>query len=980
MATPATRSGRPFLIKRTWVWLLATLAIGCELPTRVPNDPTARVVVLPQSVALFPNQSITFMAVGLTSVGDTSQAGVTWSVTGGSMGSESNAGGRHYVLYQAGATPGQYSIAAHAQDGPADTASITVTTASVASVTVAPSSPSIGVGNTVQLTATLKDSAGNTLSGRPVSWASGSAPVASVNSSGLVTGVAAGSATITATSGTVSGSATVTVTTTPAPVASVTVTPGTPSIGVGNTVQLTATLKDSAGNTLSGRPVSWASGSASVATVNSSGLATGVAAGNATITATSGSVSGSASVTVSAPAPVATVTVTPGTPSIGVGNTVQLTATLKDSAGNTLTGRPVSWASGSALVASVNSSGLVTGVAAGSSTITAASGSVSGTATVTVTGPAPVATVTVTPGTPSIGVGKTVQLTATLKDSAGNTLTGRTVTWASGSTLIATVNSSGLVTGVAVGSATITATSGTVSGSTTVTVTPPASVASVTVTPATPSIGVGNTVQLTATLKDSAGNTLTGRTVTWASGSTSIATVNSSGLATGVAAGSSTITAASGLVSGSAIVTVTASSGSGPITDAAAVLTEPTLAKPAALSPIFPSPFNLKVTRIVGDPGSLFTMSAGGSGSWGSDARHHYGDDQPWNADGTLLMLQNSGSPGDVLLDGETYAPYKSGCSDGGYGRWIPTLAHKYERLSNQGGTLFWYDVRTCATTRSWTLPFSATADNEMGASIDGRYIALSDGQRVFVVDMDPQAPFAPYPNQRIGPVYDYSSCGVSSGCTLDWTQVSASGKYVIVHFEGDWQQVLDVDPTTLALSPHAMLSGSYRCHGTAAQGYIEDLGHPDVALNPFDNNEDVVIGQEHCGNIGNTINGQRIGGVMMVRLRDGAITSLSDPTNEAYPYHISARNLDRPGWVYVTYWPSSGQRFDDELVAYKLDGSGAVERYAHSHSNSSGCYRCEPHGVPARDGRRILWASTWTINGTGGSSSVTQAYIVDVR
>src|SRR5207249_2531354 len=216
--------------------------------------------------------------------------------------------------------------------------------------------------------------------------------------------------------------------------------------------------------------------------------------------------------------------------------------TLKDSAGNTLTGRPVSWASGSASVASVNSSGLVTGVAAGRATITATGGSVSGSASVTVSAPAPVATVTVTPGTPSIGVGNTVQLTATLKDSAGNTLTGRTVTWASGSTLIATVNSSGLATGVAVGSATITATGGSGSGTATVTVTPPASVASVTVTPATPSIGVGNTVQLTATLKDSAGNTLTGRTVTWASGSTSIATVNSSGLATGVAAGSSTIT------------------------------------------------------------------------------------------------------------------------------------------------------------------------------------------------------------------------------------------------------------------------------------------------------------------------------------------------------------------------------------------------------------------------------------------------------
>jgi hypothetical protein len=505
-------------------------------------------------------------------------------------------------------------------------------------------------------------------------------------------------------------------------------------------------------------------------------------------------------------------------------------------------------------------------------------------------------------------------------------------------------------------------------------------VASVTVSPSSGSVSVGSTLQLTAVTKDSAGNVLTGRTVTWSSSAVGVGTVSTGGLVTGIATGSSTITATSGLVSGSATVTVTASSGSGPITDPLAVLTEPTLAKPAALSPIFPSPFNLKVTRIVGDPGSSFTMSAGGSGSWGSDARHHYSDDQPWNADGTLLMLQNSGSPGDVLLDGATYAPYKSGCSDGGYGRWVPTLAHKYERLSNEGGTLFWYDVRTCATTRSWNLPFSATADIEMGASNDGRYIALSDGRRVFVVDMDPQAPYSPYPNQRIGPASDYSSCGVSSGCTLDWAQVSASGKYVILHFEGDWQQVLDVNPTTLALTPRAMPSGSYRCHGTAAQGFIEDLGHPDVALNPFDSNEDVVIGQEHCGNIGKTVNGQLIGGVMMVRLRDGAITSLSDPTNEAYPYHISARNLDRPGWVYVTYWPSAGERFNDEIVAYKLDGSGSVERYAHSHSNSSGCYRCEPHSVPARDGRRILWASTWTINGTGGSSSVTQAYVVDAR
>ncbi len=688
------------------------------------------------------------------------------------------------------------------------------------------------------------------------------------------------------------------------------------------------------------------------------------------------STSDTALVTV-AVAPVATVLVNPAAASVLAGQTVQLAVVTEDAAGDTLSGRSIAWSSSNTAAATVNGSGLVTGVAGGSTTITATSEGQSGQASITVSTIA-VASVTVSPVTASVQQGATVQLTATPKDGNGNPLIGRTVTWASNGTSVATVNGSGLVTGVGAGSATITATSEGKSGTSSVTVTS-ASVASVTVSPTSANVGVGTTVQLTATLKDSAGNVLTGRAVTWTSSASGVATVSGSGLVTGVAAGTATITATSGGKSGAAVVTVTASSGS-PITDPWAVLTEPTLPQPAALTPIYPTPFNLKVMRIVGDPGSTFTMATGGSGTWGSDARHHYSDDQPWNADGTLLMLQNSGSPGDVILDGQTYQALQAGCSDGGFGRWLPTLAHRYERLSNKGGTLFWYDIRTCSTTRSWTLPFSATGDIEMGGSFDGRFIALSEGARVSVVDMDPQAPFAPYPSQRVGPVFDFSNCGVSSGCTLDWTQVSASGRYVIVHFEGDWQQVLDVDPNTLALTPRPMPAAAYRCHGTAAQGFIEDLGHPDVTLNPFDNNEDVVIGQEHCGIIGQTVNGLLIGGVMMVRLRDGAITPLTNPTNEAYPYHISTRDLDRPGWVYVGYWPSPGQRFDDELVAVKLDGSGAVERYAHTHSNSSGCYRCEPHGVPARDGRRILWASTWTINGTGGTSSVTQAYVVDAR
>src|SRR2546427_8743647 len=68
-----------------------------------------------------------------------------------------------------------------------------------------------------------------------------------------------------------------------------------------------------------------------------------------------------------------------------------------------------------------------------------------------------VVTVTVSPAAPSVAVGGTLLLTATPKDANGNPLTGRTVTWASSAPAVATVSSTGLVTGMAAGAATITA-------------------------------------------------------------------------------------------------------------------------------------------------------------------------------------------------------------------------------------------------------------------------------------------------------------------------------------------------------------------------------------------------------------------------------------------------------------------------------------------------------------------------------------------
>lgn len=266
-----------------------------------------------------------------------------------------------------------------------------------------------------------------------------------------------------------------------AAVATITVSPPSSSILVGQTAQLTATDLDAKGNVLSGRTNVWASTNTAVASVSSSGVVTAVAAGTVTITATDSTVTGSATVTVSAPqapAPtVAVVTVTPSSSSVAVGVTEQLKATDYDPAGNALSGQTNTWKSSNAAVATVSSSGVVTGTAAGTVTISATDGTVSGSAAVTISAPPPpaptVASVSVSPASSSISVGATVQLSATDKDASGNALSGQTNVWSSSNTAVATISSSGLVTAVAAGAATITATDGSVSGSATVNVSAP---------------------------------------------------------------------------------------------------------------------------------------------------------------------------------------------------------------------------------------------------------------------------------------------------------------------------------------------------------------------------------------------------------------------------------------------------------------------------------------------------------------------------
>ncbi len=257
------------------------------------------------------------------------------------------------------------------------------------------------------------------------------------------------------------------------------------------------------------------------------------------------------------------ITLSPAAANVSVGDSVQLAATLKDTAGNVLSGRSVLWASSDWGVATVSASGLVTGAAVGAPTITATSEGLRGTVSITVAN-VPVASVEVSPAIASVWVAGTMQLRATPKDAAGNVLAGRAVTWTSSNAGIAPVSASGLVTGAAAGAATITATSEGQSAPVAITVAT-APVASVSVSPSSADLPVGQTVQLTATLQDAAGNVLSGRTVLWASSAWGVATVSAGGLATGSAAGTATITATSEGVRGTALVSVTgAGAGGGP--------------------------------------------------------------------------------------------------------------------------------------------------------------------------------------------------------------------------------------------------------------------------------------------------------------------------------------------------------------------------------------------------------------------------------
>ena len=250
--------------------------------------------------------------------------------------------------------------------------SISIQTPTLNSITIDPTSANLIVGGaTQQLTASTFDQSGNPITAT-VTWTSSNSAIAKVSTTGLVTAVAAGTASITASNGTVK-SAPTTITVTKLVPKTITISPTSVALTVAGTgQQLTATILDQNGNPITAA-VTWTSSNSAIAKVSTAGLVTPVSAGIVNITASNGTVkSAPVSVTVNKQV-LQTITITPSTSNlIASGATLQLKATNLDQNNNPMTATVV-WSSDKPTIAKVSTAGLVTPIAPGTANISASS-------------------------------------------------------------------------------------------------------------------------------------------------------------------------------------------------------------------------------------------------------------------------------------------------------------------------------------------------------------------------------------------------------------------------------------------------------------------------------------------------------------------------------------------------------------------------------------------------------------------------------
>ncbi len=679
--------------------------------------------VSPANPSIALGTTVQFAATGTFTDGSTQNltSVVQWTSANSSLANINVNGAQGLAM---GTAMGSTSISATSGSVSAS-AALTVTSPTLTSISITPSAASIAQGTTLQFSAigTFTDGSTQNLTSS-VQWASANSSVAGISLNavgGLAKANAPGSSNITAASGSFSASAVLTVTN--ASLTSIAVTPQAGSFPLGTLQQFTATGSFSDGTTQDiTATAAWSSSNTGIASITVSGLLTARNVGTVTITAASGAVNGVASASVNA-ANLASIAIAPGNLTLAATTSQQMAAigTFNDGSTRDLTSQ-VTWTTSNAPAAKISSNGLVRALSPGTASVGASLASVSASMTVDVTN-AQIVSISITPAGSTIAAGTRLSLTATGSFSDSSTqVINRDVTWASDNTGVATVGPTGLLTGIAAGTANIGTSLGGVTATVPITVSG-ISLVSIQLTPATATLAPASVLSYMAkgTFSDGTTQNIT-NAVTWTSSIPAVATING-GLATGQSGGAAVITAQQGSVSGSANLVVDSSPLiSIQVTPANGTVAQQTAAQLTAIG-TFADGSSQDLTNSVSwtsSPAAVATVSDA-VGTKGLAAGL-----SPGTATITALFAGQVGTASlsvtDATLTSLTIAPDAASIPKGGYQQFTATGDFSDGTTQNLAAQVAWEssNVNVATITASGLVNTAAAGTTTITASING--------------------------------------------------------------------------------------------------------------------------------------------------------------------------------------------------------------------------------------------------------------------
>ena len=359
------------------------------------------------------------------------------------------------------------------------------------------------------------------------------------------------------------------------------------------------------------------------------------------------------------------------------------------------------------------------------------------------------------------------------------------------------------------------------------------------------------------------------------------------------------------------------------------VVVTPRMPEPQYLEQVSDPVFGTAFTRVT-EPGRLM---ADGVSCRREYCTHRYSSSQAWNADQTLLVIANGCAGGFCFLDGQTYQPLfhrpvPNECE------WHPTDAARMICVS-------WRAIYLWTPRSNETETIFAPADYTNLQFGPWKGNPSRDGTRLVVRAKDsagkPVAFAYDIPARKKYPDLDLSGLPGANG----YCGISPSGRYVVC-----FQTLVDGTETAFV----------FGLDGTVVQHWTDHHrpGHGDMTIDA--DGSDVYVGISKAD--------PDKYHVIKRRLEDGVVADLA-PYGEAT--HASLRNIDRPGWVFLSYSGTyqdiarhpQWAPFYQEVVALRIDGSGEVRRIVQTRDPKAD-YWSETHATPSRDGSQVIWSSNW--------------------